>query len=119
MYDIDALEIRNGRGKVAGLIETKREGWRVTPATEFQLECMNALAERAGVPGLLVEYQPIGEKKIIGEVYVYESIGSFTVTDLASGAKMVLEEADFKGFIENLPQSVARLRRLWLTLTPN
>lgn len=118
MYDIDALEARSG-GKLAALIETKRKGWMQSKGTEYQLECLALLGERAGVPALLVEYEPAGEKEVIGEVFVYDTIGQFHVTDLATGSRMTLSEENFRSFIEHVPESVARLRQLCLPPTPN
>jgi len=111
MYDIDALEARSG-GKLAAVIETKRVGWQQSKGTEYQLECIALLGARAGVPALLVEYEPSGPREVIGEVFVYDSIGQFYVTDLTTGSRMALSEADFRGFIENVPESVAQKQQV-------
>lgn len=110
MFDIDAMEVRSvDRLRPVALIECKHAKFRSWDRAEFQMDCMKAIARSADVPALVVQYHPCGPKQVVGEVFIYDHIGRFTVTNLATGERRTMSERDFRGFIEALPHSVARL----------
>jgi len=80
--DLDWIEWRNNRGIVA-LIETKKSGY----LSDFQRKVYLELADKINVPVYFVKYN---------------NLDCFEVLDLKTNEKRILNELEYKEFIQSL-----------------
>lgn len=121
-YDIDGIELRTSssietltpwyelRGGLKGVAvyEVKARGESMVAWQKWQRQATGDLAEKLGVPGLLIIY----DRNEQSANYPHDAIRSFEVHNLLTGASAVLDDRKMREFIIRLPRSANDMLRV-------